>query len=63
MGGSLTPLPTTTHGSNHRECSPRVGLGEDNDYIYREVLGLSEQEYDHLKALGHIGTDYLPHVR
>ena len=42
---------------------PPVRLGEDNDYLYREVLGLSEEEYDRLKALDHIGIDYLPHVK
>ena len=31
---------------------PPVRLGEDNDYVYREVLGLTEEEYDRLKALG-----------
>ena len=41
---------------------PPVRLGEDNDYVYREVLKLSEEEYDRLKALGHIGTDYAPHL-
>jgi crotonobetainyl-CoA:carnitine CoA-transferase CaiB-like acyl-CoA transferase len=33
-------------------------LGQDNDYVYREVLGLSHDEYDELVASGHIGTDY-----
>ena len=42
---------------------PPVRLGEDNDYIYREVLKVSEQEYDRLKDLGQIGMDYAPHVR
>ena len=42
---------------------PPVRLGEDNDYVYREVLGLTEEEYDRLKALGHIGMDYAPHVK
>ncbi|MBG94703.1 MAG: hypothetical protein CL793_05535 [Chloroflexi bacterium] len=41
---------------------PPVRLGEDNEYVYREVLGLSEDEYAHLKSLGHIGMDYLPQV-
>ena len=31
--------------------------------VYREVLGLTEEEYDRLKALGHIGMDYAPHVK
>ena len=42
---------------------PPVRLGEDNDYVYREVLALTEEEYDHLKAQGHIGTDYAAHVQ
>ena len=41
---------------------PPVRLGEDNEYVYREVLGLSEEEYAHLTSVGHIGMDYLPHV-
>ncbi len=41
---------------------PPVRLGEDNDHVYRDVLKLTEAEYDHLKALGHIGMDYLPGV-
>ena len=42
---------------------PPVRLGEDNDYVYRDVLGLTEEEYDHLKELGHIGMDFAPHVK
>ena len=42
---------------------PSVRLGEDNDYVYRDVLGLSEKEYDRMKALGHVGMDYAPDVR
>jgi crotonobetainyl-CoA:carnitine CoA-transferase CaiB-like acyl-CoA transferase len=41
---------------------PPPRLGEDNDYVYREVLKLSEAEYDRLKALGQIGMDYAPHI-
>ena len=41
---------------------PPVRLGEDNDYVFRDVLGLSEEEYDQLKAAGQIGMDYAPHV-
>ncbi|MSQ40610.1 MAG: CoA transferase [Dehalococcoidia bacterium] len=41
---------------------PPVRLGEDNDYVYRDVLKVSEQEYNRLKALGQIGTEYAPHV-
>jgi benzylsuccinate CoA-transferase BbsF subunit len=37
---------------------PPVTFGEHNDYVYREVLKLSEAEYDALKAGGHIATEY-----
>jgi crotonobetainyl-CoA:carnitine CoA-transferase CaiB-like acyl-CoA transferase len=35
-------------------------LGEDNDYVYRDVLQLSDREYESLKQRGHIGMDYPP---
>ena len=42
---------------------PPVRLGEDNDYVYRDVLKLTEEEYDHLKALGQVGMDIHPNVK
>jgi len=41
---------------------PPVRLGEDNEYIYKQVLGLTEDEYATLESLGQIGMDYHPHV-
>lgn len=35
-----------------------VRLGEDNEYIYREVLGYSEDEYQALLASGQVGTRF-----
>ncbi len=35
-----------------------VMFGQDNDYVYRELLGYSAEEYAALEAAGHIGTDY-----
>ncbi len=35
-----------------------VRLGEDNEYVYRTVLGYSESEYARLVAEGHISMDY-----
>ena len=35
-------------------------LGEHNERIYRELLGVDEAEYGRLEALGHIGMDYPP---
>jgi crotonobetainyl-CoA:carnitine CoA-transferase CaiB-like acyl-CoA transferase len=37
-------------------------LGEDNEYIYKELLGVSEEEYAELEQKGHIGMDFAPHV-
>jgi crotonobetainyl-CoA:carnitine CoA-transferase CaiB-like acyl-CoA transferase len=42
---------------------PPVRLGEDNEYVYKEVLGISEPEYQRLTETGHIGTAYAPGVR
>jgi crotonobetainyl-CoA:carnitine CoA-transferase CaiB-like acyl-CoA transferase len=33
-------------------------LGQDNEYVYRELLGVSDDEWDSLVATGHIGDSY-----
>lgn len=38
-------------------------LGEDNEYIYKELLGISDEEYAELEREGHIGMDFAPHVK
>lgn len=50
---SASPRPTPRH-------APR--LGEDNEYVYRQLLGFSEAEYRRFEELGHIGMDYQPSV-
>ena len=35
-----------------------VMLGQDNEYVYKEVLGLSDDEYAELVREGHIGTEF-----
>ena len=40
-----------------------VRLGEENQYLYRELLGYTAQEYAILEEEGHIGMDYHPDVR
>ena len=50
---SDTPHPPPRH-------APR--LGEDNQYVYRELLGFSESEYRRFEQEGHIGMDYDPSV-
>ncbi|MBA4180244.1 MAG: hypothetical protein C0506_06595 [Anaerolinea sp.] len=37
---------------------PPVMFGEHNDYVYREVLGMSEAEYSAMKAGGHVSMEY-----
>ena len=37
---------------------PSPMLGEHNEMIYRDLLGLTEEEYKRLKDAGHIGMDY-----
>ena len=51
---SQTPLSVRT---------PPVRLGEHNEYIYKELLGYSEDEYRELETAGHIGTQYAEHIR
>ena len=41
---------------------PPVRFGEHNDYVYRDVLHVSDAELDSLKAAGHIATAYDPSV-
>ena len=41
---------------------PPVRLGEHNEYIYKKLLGYSDQEYQELEAQGHIGTEYAPNI-
>ena len=39
-----------------------VRLGEDNGYVYKELLGVSDQDYGDLEGKGQIGMDYAPEV-
>ena len=39
-----------------------VMFGQDNEYVYRELLGYTAEEYAGFVAAGHIGTDYAPGV-
>ena len=37
-------------------------LGEDNEYVYKTVLGYSDEEYAKLESEGHISMDYPDHM-
>jgi len=41
---------------------PPVRLGEHNEYVYKHVLKVSDEEYAELEKEGHIGMDYVPEV-
>jgi crotonobetainyl-CoA:carnitine CoA-transferase CaiB-like acyl-CoA transferase len=47
---SETPLP-------YRNVAPL--LGQDNEYVYRELLGFSDAQYQRFVELGHIGTEFV----
>lgn len=42
---------------------PPCRMGGDNEYVYKKVLGISDEEYTQLEAEGHIGMDFDPHIR
>jgi crotonobetainyl-CoA:carnitine CoA-transferase CaiB-like acyl-CoA transferase len=37
---------------------PPVAFGEHNEYVYKQVIGVSDEEYERLRAAGHIAVDY-----
>ncbi len=57
--GPMYGLPASEGGIRR----PPVALGQDNDYVYRELLGVSGEEYERLAAEGHIATEFHESVR
>jgi crotonobetainyl-CoA:carnitine CoA-transferase CaiB-like acyl-CoA transferase len=41
---------------------PPVRLGEHNEYVYKKLLGICDEEYEELSREGHIGDEYSPDV-
>jgi len=39
---------------------PPIHLGEDNEYVYKQVSGVSDEEYSELEKESHIGVDIAP---
>ena len=37
-------------------------LGEHNEYVYKQVIGVSDEEYQELEQERHIGMDYMPGI-
>ena len=46
---SRSPMGVTRHAPH---------LGQDNEYVYKDVMGYSEAEYQGFVERGHIGTEY-----
>ena len=42
--------------------SPPCRLGEHNEYVYKELLGVTDEEYAELEKAGHIGMDFDPAI-
>lgn len=38
---------------------PAPRTGEDNEYVYKELLGYSEEAYRRFAEMGHVGMDLL----
>ena len=58
---AMTPFKS----ANHPDVGPRRAaplLGQDNEYVYKTLLGYSDDEYRDLEERGHIGMDYDPSI-
>ena len=50
--------PYKMSGTPIRIRSGPARLGADNEYVYKGILGVSDEEYAELEAAGHIGMDF-----
>ena len=63
VGAHLYPrAPFKMSRSDVRIRRGPVTLGQDNEYVYKTLLKLSNDEYEELVSSGHIGAEYAPHV-
>jgi crotonobetainyl-CoA:carnitine CoA-transferase CaiB-like acyl-CoA transferase len=42
--------------------TPPAAFGEHNDYVYTDLLGLTEQEQERLRTEGHITDEYADEI-
>lgn len=54
---SFVSAPWRMSGSPYKRLAPAPLLGEHNDVVYLDLLGLDRQEYDDLRAAGVISTE------
>jgi len=55
-------LPWKASKTPNRLRLPPCRLGEHNEYVYKEVIGVSDEEYAELEKAGHIGMDFIPSI-
>jgi crotonobetainyl-CoA:carnitine CoA-transferase CaiB-like acyl-CoA transferase len=55
-------MPFKMPASGLRIERPPVGLGEHNEYVYKQLIGVSDAEYEDLLARGEIGTEFDPSI-
>ena len=41
---------------------PPVAMGQDNEYVYKELLQVSDEEYEQLREAGHIASGFADSV-
>ena len=46
-----------------RSAATPCMLGQDNEYVYKNVMGYSDEEYQKFIEMGHVGMDYDPDVQ
>jgi len=62
LGGAKDPFLFRMSKTPNRLRLPPVMLGEHNEYVYKQVIEVSDDEYEKLVKEGHIGTDYVPEI-
>lgn len=58
-GTHLYPSHSWKWDGPDMKWEPIGGLGLDNEYVYKEVLGFSDEQYQQAERDGHIATSYL----
>ncbi|MFP6836227.1 MAG: hypothetical protein VB948_08985, partial [Pseudomonadales bacterium] len=56
--GPLYEMPETPSGIRR----PPVAMGQDNEYVYKELLGVSDAEYQRLIEAGHIASGFADEI-
>ena len=63
VGTYLTPVsPWKMSKTNLRIRRPAPLMGQHNEYVYKELLGFTDDEYSRLEREGFIGNEPAPHI-